>query len=76
MKKPVFMKNSNFHGSIAMVVLVACLFIIVFCVMMYMVGSNQKQSQQKEIHKIENTYQATNEQMEQMYQNIAEKEEK
>lgn len=76
MKKRILPKNSNFQGSIAMIVLVACLFITVFCVMIYTVGSNQKQSQQKDYHKIENAYKTTNEQMDQMYQNIAEKEEK
>jgi predicted PurR-regulated permease PerM len=76
MKKLIVKQDSNFHGSIAMVVLVACLFITVFCVMIYTVGSNQKQVQQKDYHKIENTYQASNEQMDQIYQNIAEKEEK
>lgn len=76
MKKLIIKQNSNFEGSISMLVLVACLFITIFCVMIYTVGNNQKQTQQKDYHKIENTYQASNEQMDQMYQNIAEKEEK
>ena len=68
------MKNKGEKGSITLFVTVSCLFIMFILVTFVMSMENKKQAQSREINQIMSRYTATEEQMQEIYTKIKDKE--
>ncbi len=68
------MKNKGEKGSITLFVTVSCLFIMFMLVTFVMSMENKKQAQSREINQIMSRYTATEEQMQEIYTKIKDKE--
>lgn len=69
------MKNKGEKGSITLFVTVSCLFIMFMLVSFVINMENKKQAQSREINQIISHYTATDNQMEEIYTKIKDKEE-
>ena len=61
------MKNRGEKGSIVLLVSVSCLFILTVLVILFMNLQNKRQSQERQLDKITQEYEVTNQDMEQIY---------
>ena len=68
------MKNKGEKGSITLFVTVSCFFIMTMLITFVINMENKKQAQSREINQIMSRYTATNEEMEEIYTNIKNKE--
>lgn len=64
------MKNKGERGAVTLFVTVVCVFIVIMLVTFTMRIENKKQAQNKEIEQITESYQANEQEMEEIYSRI------
>ncbi len=64
------MKNKGERGAVTLFVTVVCVFIVIMLVTFTMRIDNKKQAQNKEIKQITESYQANEQEMEEIYSRI------
>lgn len=64
------MKNKGERGAVTLFVTVICVFIVIMLVTFTMRIENKKQAQNKEIEQITESYQANEQEMEEIYSRI------
>ena len=64
------MKNKGERGAVTLFVTVVCVFIVIMLVTFTMRIENKKQAQNKEIEQITESYQANEQEMEEIYSRV------